>query len=244
MNRPNIVFIMPDQLRYDFLSCYGATFIDTPHIDALCQQGVRYTNAYSEHPVCVPARASLLTGMNAIKTGVLDNGQYLRPDYRTCGLETWPELLNQQGYYTVATGKMHFYPWEKRFGFQHRIIAEDKLWGFIEDDYYHYLQSAGYSKTSFAELPEYHQNHMACISPLPWQYNCDHFVGKETARWIDEYEGEAPFAMMVGFPGPHSPYDPAPEYAQFNPEDMPAPVAANPGDTHLMRDARQSSSNS
>ena len=49
MNRPNIVFIMPDQLRHDFLSCYGATFIDTPHIDALCQQGIRYTNAYSEH---------------------------------------------------------------------------------------------------------------------------------------------------------------------------------------------------
>ena len=244
MNRPNIVFIMPDQLRYDFLSCYGATFIDTPHIDALCQQGVRYTNAYSEHPVCVPARASLLTGMNAIKTGVLDNGQYLRPDYRACGLETWPELLNQQGYYTVATGKMHFYPWEKRFGFQHRIIAEDKLWGFIEDDYYHYLQSAGYSKTSFAALPEYHRNHMACISPLPWQYNCDHFVGKETARWIDEYEGEAPFAMMVGFPGPHSPYDPAPEYAQFNLEDMPVPVAANPEDTHLMRAARRSRSDS
>ena len=86
------------------LSCCGATFIDTPHIDALCQQGIRYTNAYSEHPVCVPARASLLTGMNAIKTG-------------------------------------------------------------------------------------------------------------------------APFAMMVGFPGPHSPYDPAPEYAQFNLEDMPEPVA-------------------
>ena len=81
---------------------------------------------------------------------------------------------------------------------------------------YHYLNAAGYSKTAFADLPEYHQNHMACISPLPWEYTCDHFVGRELARWIEEYEGEAPFAMMVGFPGPHSPYDPAPEYAQFN----------------------------
>ena len=235
MDRPNIVFIMPDQLRHDFLSCYGADFIETPHIDALGQQGIRYTNAYSEHPVCVPARASLLTGMNAIKCGVLDNSQYLRPDYRNCGLETWPELLGEQGYYTVATGKMHFYPWETRFGFRHRIIAEDTLWGFIEDDYYHYLNNAGYSKQSFVDVPEYHQNHMACISPLPWEYNCDHFVGRETARWIEEYEGEAPFAMMVGFPGPHSPYDPAPEYARFNLQDMPEPIAAHPDDTQLMR---------
>ena len=50
---------------------------------------------------------------------------------------------------------MHFLPWEKRFGFYHRIIAEDKLWGCIEDNYYHYLNAAGYSKTAFADLPEY-----------------------------------------------------------------------------------------
>ena len=130
---------------------------------------------------------------------------------------------------------MHFFPWEKRFGFYHRIIAEDKLWGFIEDDYYHYLNAAGYSKTAFADLPEYHQNHMACISPLPWEYTCDHFVGRESARWIEECEGEAPFAMMVGFPGPHSPYDLAPEYAQFNMQDLPEPIGADPDDTKLRR---------
>lgn len=242
MPHPNIIFIMPDQLRHDFLSCYGADFIDTPHIDALGQQGIRYNQAYSEHPVCVPARASLLTGMNAIKNGVLNNSQYLRTDYQSCGLHTWPELLSEQGYYTVGTGKMHFYPWEKRFGFDHRIIAEDKLWGFIEDDYYHHLNAAGYSKRAFAEVPEYHQNHMACISPLPWEYNCDHFVGHESARWIEAYEGEAPFAMMVGFPGPHSPYDPAAEYARFNLEDMPEPIAGDADDTNLMRASRRARS--
>jgi arylsulfatase len=50
-SEPNVVFIMPDQLRHDFLSCYDASFVDTPNIDALCAQGVRYRNAYSEHPV-------------------------------------------------------------------------------------------------------------------------------------------------------------------------------------------------
>lgn len=235
MSRPNLLFIMPDQLRTDFLSCYGASFIDTPHIDALGACGVRYQRAYSEHPVCVAARNSLISGMNAIKTGVLGNNQGLRPDYRACGLNTWPELLNEQGYYTVATGKMHFYPWEERLGFQRRIIAEDKLWGFIEDDYYHLLKSNGYSKTSFYDVPAYHQNFGALVSPIPWEYSVDHFVGQETARWIDEYESDQPFAMMVGFPGPHDPYDPAAEFAIFDPEHMPEPLPTVPADTALMR---------
>ena len=71
---------MPDQLRADFLSCYGATFIDTPHIDSIAEEGVRYERAYSASPICVPARASLLTGLNAVKNGVTDNGQWLSPD--------------------------------------------------------------------------------------------------------------------------------------------------------------------
>ena len=238
---PNVVFIMPDQLRHDFLSCYDASFVDTPNIDALCAQGVRYRNAYSEHPVCVPARVSLLTGMNAVRTGVLDNGQYLREDYRSCGIQTWPELLGEAGYTTVGTGKMHFFPWERRYGFQERIIAEDKLWGFIEDDYAQELARAGYNKRSFAEVPGYHENHQACVSPLPWEYSVDHFVGQKSAEWIQHYEGEAPFAMMVGFPGPHSPYDPSGPYATLRPEDMPEPIRANTEDTSVMRTARQRS---
>ncbi len=53
-DRPNIVFLFPDQLRRDFLSCYGASFIDTPHMDGIAAQGVRYDTALSASPVCVP----------------------------------------------------------------------------------------------------------------------------------------------------------------------------------------------
>ncbi|MBC7237553.1 MAG: sulfatase-like hydrolase/transferase, partial [Chloroflexi bacterium] len=243
-DRPNILFILPDQLRYDFTSCYGASFISTPHIDSLVDQGILYSRAYSPHPVCVPARVSLIVGMHAIKTGVLDNGLFLRPDYAQCGVRTWPEILNEAGYYTIAVGKMHFYPWEKRLGFQRRIIAEDKLWGFIEDDYYHFLAAHGYTKTAFVDDPSYHQNDMALISPIPWEYTVDHFVGQESARWIEAYNGDQPFAMMVGFPGPHSPYDPAPEYATFSPADMPEPLPAVPEDVALMRPQRPSRSDS
>ena len=211
--RPNIIFIMPDQLRADFLSCYGAAFIETPHIDSLAENGVIYTRAYSPHPVCVPARIALMTGMDAIKNGVLDNGQTLRPDHRACGIETWPKILSDSGYSPIAVGKMHFYPWEARWGFRQRIIAEDKHWQFIEDDYYHFLRAHGYKKSIGLDRPEFHSQFMTYLSDIPWELSVDHFTGHEAARWIRKYEGEEPFAMMVGFPGPHSPYDPTPEYA-------------------------------
>ncbi len=95
---PNILFLFPDQLRRDFLSCYGAEFIDTPNIDSIAGRGVRYDRAYSASPLCVPARTALMTGMNAIRNGVSDNLHALRPDYNEAGIQTWPQLLSDAGY--------------------------------------------------------------------------------------------------------------------------------------------------
>ncbi len=69
----NIIFLLPDQLRPDFLGCYGARFISTPTSIALSNEGVTYRHAVSPSPLCVPARASLLTGMNSVQHGVLEN---------------------------------------------------------------------------------------------------------------------------------------------------------------------------
>ncbi len=106
-HQPNIIFIMPDQLRADFLSCYGAPFIRTPHIDSIAAQGVRYDAPIRLRP-SARRRAFAPDRPQRHRTGVLDNGQWLRPDLAACGIHTWPELLAQQGYYTAAIGKMHF----------------------------------------------------------------------------------------------------------------------------------------
>lgn len=241
--KPNLLFFMPDQLRHDFLSCYGADFIDTPHIDSLAEQGVRYERAYSVSPICVPARAMLLTGMNAIKNGVTDNGQWLRPDLAECGIKTWPEMLNEQGYYTAAIGKMHFYPWDINHGFQYRVAAEDKRWIYVRDDYYRFLKEHGCRKLHGNEHDGYHENKGAIINKIPWEYSVDHFVGQEACRFIrtlpgifDNYGQEAPFAMMVGFPGPHCPYDPNEEFLEnFDPEAMPDAVPEVEGDAPRLR---------
>ena len=235
-DRPNLVFIMPDQLRPDFLGCYGAGFVPTPHIDALAARGVRFTRAYSEHPICVPARGALLTGMHALRTGVLDNGLALRPDYAACGIATWPETLAACGYATAAIGKMHFYPWDARFGFGYRRVAEDKRWIHVRDDYYHFLRAYGERKYHGAEHEGYHEHKGAIINRLPRELQPDTFVGAEACRFIREYGGEAPFALMVGFPGPHCPYDPAPEsLAGLDPAAMPEPIP-DAGNTPCLRE--------
>lgn len=227
--RLNILFLMPDQLRHDFLSCYGADFIETPHIDSIGEQGIRYPNCYSGSPICVPARTTLLTGMNAIRTGVLDNLHGLRLDHDQAEVRTWPQLLSDAGYNTAGIGKMHFYPWDARHGFDRRIICEDKLWAFIRDDYY--LKERGLKKYTWKEYGGYAKNFGSAYTDIPWEHSWDRYTGKETCRFIEEYNERQPFAIMVGFPGPHDPYDPSDDFpVKYDPEDMPAPIPAAAGD--------------
>jgi arylsulfatase len=234
--RPNLIFIMPDQLRYDFLSCNGADFVETPNIDSLAAPGVRYTRAYSVSPICVPARALLLTGRDAIKNGVTDNGQWLRPDLAACGIRTWPERLADDGYYTAAIGKMHFYPWDITHGFQYRVAAEDKRWIHVRDDYYHHLKEQGERKYHGNEHEGYFEHKGAILNRLPWALSVDHFVGEEACRFLRNYGAERPFAMMVGFPGPHCPYDPNEKFLDgLDPEAMPPAVPEVAGDAPKLR---------
>src|SRR5438105_1429253 len=71
--RPNIVFILMDDLRWDELGCVGHPFVKTPHVDRIAREGVRFTNAYATTPLCSPSRASFLTGLYPHKHGVPDN---------------------------------------------------------------------------------------------------------------------------------------------------------------------------
>ena len=235
---PNIVFIFPDQLRPDFLSCYGAEFIDTPNIDWIANNGVRYSNAYSAAPICVPARTSLLTGMNAVRNGVTDNQHFLRSDYGQVGIQTMPEILGNAGYYTAAIGKMHFYPWDAYYGYQYRVISEDKRWLEVKDDYSNYLTSNNLKKFHGSEHDGYLENKGAVTNRIPWEHSVDRYVGREACKFIEQNGEDGPFALMVGFPGPHCPYDPSPDFPEiFDPDDMPDSIPEVPENTPLLREA-------
>jgi len=105
--RPNIVVIMADDLGYGDLSCYGAQAVQTPAIDRLAREGVRFTSGYCSASTCTPTRFSLLTGTYAFRqpgTGIAPpNGPALiRP-----GAETLPGILKRAGYVTAVIGKWH-----------------------------------------------------------------------------------------------------------------------------------------
>ena len=228
--QPNIIFILPDQLRRDFLGCYGANFIHTPHIDSLAAGGVKYDRAISQFPICVPARAALLTGLGAPETGVVDNGKWLRPDRREMGIQTWPELLGQNGYHTASIGKMHFVPWDADEGFKERITSEDKRHYWIQDDYADSLADQGLSKSHGREFEGYAEQKGACINPNTEGMLPDRWVADRTIEFFDRQDPCRPFAAMIGFPSPHCPYDPAQEWLDaIDIKNLPRPLPETEG---------------
>ncbi|NCI45246.1 arylsulfatase [Sediminibacterium soli] len=106
-SRPNLIFILADDLGYSDIGCYGQQKIKTPNIDALARQGTRFTQYYSGSTVCAPARSAFLTGLHTGHTPIRGNrelppeGQYPLPDSSI----SFPMLLQQSGYYTAAFGK-------------------------------------------------------------------------------------------------------------------------------------------
>ena len=98
----NILFVMCDQLRYDYLSCCGHSTLQTPNIDRLAQQGVNFTRTYVPSPLCGPSRMSFYTGRSVFSHGARYNNYPLRVDEWTLG-----DYLRPLGVRTVLAGKTH-----------------------------------------------------------------------------------------------------------------------------------------
>jgi arylsulfatase A-like enzyme len=146
---PNIVFILADDLGWKDLGCYGSPFTETPNIDRLAENGVRFTQAYAACPVCSPTRASIMTGKyparlqltNYIKGERTDKNSPVLPAKWKPYLETQEitiaELLKKKGYTTGMVGKWHLgshdsiAPWGQGFDYT-RVIGKNGL------DYYNY----------------------------------------------------------------------------------------------------------
>ena len=100
--RPNFVFILTDDQRYDAMSCAGHPFLYTPNMDRIAKEGARFTNAFVTTSLCSPSRASFLTGRYAHSHGVRDNSTPFDD-----GIPTFPRLLQEAGYDTAFIGKWH-----------------------------------------------------------------------------------------------------------------------------------------
>ncbi|MEO1843958.1 MAG: sulfatase-like hydrolase/transferase, partial [Akkermansiaceae bacterium] len=116
--RPNILFFLVDDLGWADLACYGSTFHETPHLDQLARDGVRFTDAYCAASICSPTRASLMTGKHPVRVDITDwipgqsgpGKKLVTPqDMDHLKLEefTIAEALKEGGYQTFYTGKWH-----------------------------------------------------------------------------------------------------------------------------------------
>src|ERR1051326_2545345 len=100
---------MTDQQRWDTLGCYGNSVIETPNLDWLASEGTVFTHAYTSTPSCIPAPATLLTGMDPVNTGILGMGR--GQGKMGGGFEyTLPGELAKAGFHTQGVGKMHYDP--------------------------------------------------------------------------------------------------------------------------------------
>ncbi|QDT36742.1 sulfatase [Stratiformator vulcanicus] len=120
-DRPNIVFLLADDLGWADLGCYGSDLHETPHLDRLATQGIRFTDAYASASSCSPTRAALLTGKNPARLGITDwiawKADYVRPHAKLKEVsnaeqleleeETLAELVADAGYRTAHLGKWH-----------------------------------------------------------------------------------------------------------------------------------------
>ncbi|MFX1386036.1 MAG: sulfatase [Promethearchaeota archaeon] len=125
----NVLFIITDAMRADHLSCAGNPTLKTPNLDKLARDGVRFTNHYCTNPICMPNRATLLTGVYPNVHGVRSNGINLRRD-----IPTIIQTLSKRGWYTAAIGKVHHQYWLAPFRHKSRsaecltdwVISRDK----------------------------------------------------------------------------------------------------------------------
>jgi len=191
--RPNVLFIMPDQLRVQALGCMGNPDVRTPNIDRLASQGVLLTNTFANTPVCCPARANILTGAYAHRNGMVANDLRLRESETTIA-----DSLRQAGWRTGFIGKWHLDggarlpgfvpPGPRRHGFE--------FWAANECSHTHFHTQY------FRDTPE----------PIP--------VGKfEAEAWTDlaldfiRQKGPRPYFLMVAPGPPHDPYRAPAEFA-------------------------------
>ena len=135
-SKPNVLWIMADQHRADCIGAYGNRDVQTPNIDDLAADGVRFEQCFCASPLCTPSRYSILTGLYPHQHLGWDNQSSIPAD-----LQTMPRELRRAGYHTAAVGKMHLSPTYLDVGFDQMTLCEQNGSGRYEDDYHAYLRT-------------------------------------------------------------------------------------------------------
>ena len=233
MSRPNILFLMTDQQRWDALGCSGG-WVDTPNLDQIAKEGVRFTNCVTSSPVCIPARLSLATGLYPHNTGIWNNMNHTLP----VDTPTWMKVIRSVGYRTSLFGKTHLHPHHgdlrDREGLMNSYGLDDvneiggprastRILSHMTADW----QQKGVWKEYRADYAERFSNcpHMVRPSVVGLDNYADVYVGQQAKKYLADYQYQQPWFCWVSFGGPHEPWDtPEPYASMYRPEDMPPAI--------------------
>lgn len=192
-HRPNILIVMSDEHAPQVSSPYGHPFIQTPNLQRLADGGHVFENSYCNSPLCVPSRASFMTGRHLHRIGVWDNGVPLASDE-----PTWAHRLNALGYDTALSGKMHFVGADQHHGFKERLVPDVHGCGRIAGpDWAAGVVDGG--KRMRARIAE------AGPGDSSYQRYDEEVVARASAYLQDPVRPERPWALCASLITPHFP---------------------------------------
>ncbi len=241
--KPNLLFIMDDQHRFDFLGI-AQPLVSTPHLDRLARDGTRFSHCCVNAPVCAPSRIALATGLHPWRLGCLDNHCYLPRQ-----VPTYYQRLRDHGYQVASVGKLDLakpspcngptgqLPRNFQWGFTDPLEIEGKMHAGRADTplgpYGYHLESLGlfdhfrddYARRSQAGWIQ----GVSHDSVLPEAAHADSWIGQQALAWLERVSTTTPWHLFVSFVGPHDPFDPPTSWAeQFRTAPMPAAIQSAP----------------
>lgn len=244
-DKANIILIFPDQHRGDTMGCAGNPAVRTPNLDRLAAEGVTFQPCCTNSPLCMPARASLISGQYVNEHGVWNNsinGNRHGPSH--------VRNIRDAGYHTTVIGKTHLYL-HQGAGHTNNHVQELRDWGYedsheitgplasiaVESPYTDYLAEKRLLNVHREHLRTYvrgllrRYSHPWEVPPslLPTEDHMDSYTARKSVEWLQSYRGDKPFYLQICFPGPHDPFDSPAEYrAMYRPEDMPPAIMDKP----------------
>jgi arylsulfatase A-like enzyme len=236
--RPNIVFILTDDQRWDSLGCYGNPVIQTPNIDRLAENGTLFANSFVTTSICMVSRASILTGQYARRHGINDFYAILSPAQMS---QTYPVLLRDSGYFTGFIGK-----WgigntveatnlgAEYFDYWAGVSHQGNYWH--ERTCNHVLHDGIHDKTSnVCDCPCQQRGDRTVCGPEvrvgksnlqdPVHYTTE-VIPEKFRAFLSSRDPRKPFNMSISLKEPHNPFDYAPEFKAFF-KGVPMPIRSN-----------------
>jgi len=180
-NRPNVIFIMTDDQRWDAMSCAGNKILKTPNMDRLASGGLRFDHAFATNPLCSPSRGTILTGLHTHAHGVTTNGgqsHHFKP-----GVVTYPSLLQRAGYYSAMVGKWHIATLPAGLGFDHWCILPG------QGAYHDPVMIANGGRAQFRGY-------------------CDDVIADQALETLKSRPKNRPFSLICNFKAPHRDWRP------------------------------------